>query len=295
MSLGRVIVSKPAIFRSTLVCILAVAASGFGSDLDDRLNQRLKGGWATLEVEAYSACAGTYSDNHVGDAGVSGKAQYRFEAGELVKIDKVNAKRQRVDVLLTLAVPYRISRVDGPFELFDERRCQVQLIVPVPREEIKAGDDAAVVSRLEEVITLYLTLDDARDSDSWNGRETEALPSDYDQTLERYAVWQAEQTNAAVNDAIRRAVDDAADIAEDLSDDSDYLAGFAAGAEKMREFNTTDCASLLTASFALHDTKAPDEQEKRWRDGWEDGQELIFNVLLADRLQACRVPVPPAP
>ena len=287
--------SKPALFRSTLVCILAVAASGFGSDLDDRLNQRLKGAWAILEVEVYSACAGTYSDNRVGDAGVAGKAQYRFEAGELVKIDKVNAKRQRVDLLLTLDVPFRTSRVEGPFELFDERQCQVQLIVPVLREEIKAGIDETIVSRFEELITLYPTLDDARDSDSWNGRETEPLPSDYDQTLARYAVWQAEQTNAAVNDAVRRAVNEAADVAEDLSDDSDYLAGFAAGAEKMSTFGTSDCASLLSASLSMHDTKAPEDKEKRWRDGWHDGQELIFNVLLAERLQACRVPVPPAP
>jgi hypothetical protein len=287
--------SKPALFRSTLVCILAVAASGFGSDLDDRLNQRLKGAWAILEVEVYSACAGTYSDNQVGDAGVAGKAQYRFEAGELVKIDKVNAKRQRVDLLLTLAVPFRTSRVEGPFELFDERQCQVQLIVPVLREEIKAGNDETIVSRFEELITLYPTLDDARDSDSWNGRETEPLPSDYDQTLARYAVWQAEQTNAAVNDAVRRAVNEAADVAEDLSDDSDYLAGFAAGAEKMSTFGTSDCASLLSASLSMHDTKAPEDKEKRWRDGWHDGQELIFNILLAERLQACRVPVPPAP
>lgn len=287
--------SKPALFRSTLVCILAVAASGFGSDLDDRLNQRLKGGWAVLEVEVYSACAGTYSDNLVGDAGVAAKAQYRFEAGELVKIDKVNAKRQRVDLLLTLAVQYRTSRVDGPFELFDERECQVQLIVPVPREDVKAGNDGSVVSRLEELITLYPSLDDARDSDSWNGRETQPLPSDYDQTLARYALWRAEQTNAAVNDAVRRAIADAGDVAEDLSDDTDYLAGFAAGAEKMSSFSTTACASLLSASFSLHDTKAPEDNEKRWRDGWQDGQKLIFYVLLAERLQACRVPVPTAP
>jgi hypothetical protein len=287
--------SKPALFRSTLVCILAVAASGFGSDLDDRLNQRLKGAWAILEVEVYSACAGTYSDNQVGDAGVAGKAQYRFEAGELVKIDKVNAKRQRVDLLLTLAVPFRTSRVEGPFELFDERQCQVQLIVPVLREEIKAGNDETIVSRFEELITLFPTLDDARDSDSWNGRETEPVPSDYDQTLARYAVWQAEQTNAAVNDAVRRAVNEAADVAEDLSDDTDYLAGFAAGAEKMSGFGTTDCASLLSTSFSFHDTTPSKDEPKRWRDGWQDGQELIFNVLLAERLQACRVPVPPAP
>jgi len=286
--------SKPVLFRSTLVCILAVAASGFASDLDDRLNQRLKGGWAVLEVEVFSACAGTYSDNQVGDAGVAGKAQYRFEAGEVVKIDKVNAKRQRVDLLVTLDVPFRTSRVDGPFELFDERRCQVQLIVPVPREEIKAGNDAAVVSRFEDLFTLYPSLDDARDSDSWNGRETQPLPSDYDRTLARYAVWQAEQTNAAVNDAVRRAVEDAADVAEDLSDDSDYLAGFAAGAEKMSGFRTTDCASLLSTSFSFHDTTPSKDEPKRWRDGWEDGQELIFNVLLAERLQECRVPVPAA-
>jgi len=287
--------SRPAFFRFTLVCIVSIAATGFASDLDDRLNQRLKGAWAILEVEVYSACAGTYSDNQVGDAGVAGKAQYRFEAGELVKIDKVNAKRQRVDLLLTLEVPFRTSRVDGPFELFDERQCQVQLIVPVLREEIKAGNDEAVVSRFEELIALYPSLDDARDSDSWNGRETEPLPPDYDQTLARYAVWLAEQTNTTVDEAVRRALEDAADVAEDLSDDSDYLAGFAAGAEKMSGFSTTDCASLLSTSFSFHDTAPSKEEPKRWRDGWQDGQELIFNVLLAERLQACRVPVPAAP
>ncbi len=287
--------SRPAFFKMMLVCTLSIAASGFGSDLDDRLNQRLKGAWAILEVEVYSGCAGTYSDNLVGDAGVAAKAQYRFEAGELVKIEKVNAKRQRVDLLLTLAVPYLTSRVDGPFELFDERQCQVQLIVPVPREDVKAGNDAVVVSRFDQLITLYPSLDDARDSDSWNEREIEPLPSDYDQTLARYAAWQAEQTNAAVNDAMRRAVEEAADVAEDLSDDSDYLSGFAAGAEKMSSFSTTDCSSLVATSLASHDTKAPEDKEKRWRDGWQDGQELIFNVLLAERLQTCRVPVPPVP
>jgi hypothetical protein len=287
--------SNPAPIVAALVLALSATAVGSASDLDDRLNQRLRGAWAVLEVEVYSGCAGTYSDNVVGEAGVAGKAPYRFDAGELVKIDKVNAKRQRVDLLLTLAVPLRTSRVDGPFELFDERECQVQLIVPIPREDVKAGNDASVATLLEDLITLYHSLDDARDSDSWNGRETQPLPSDYDQTLARYAAWQAEQTNAAVNDAVRRAIADAADVADDLSDDTDYLAGFAAGAEKMSEFSTTDCMSLLSTSFSFHDTKAPEDKQKRWRDGWQDGQELIFNVLLAERLQVCRVPVPVVP
>jgi hypothetical protein len=234
---------------------LSLAASGFASDLDDRLNQSLRGAWAVLEVEVYSGCAGTYSDNTVGDAGVASKAPQRFEAGELVKIDKVNAKRQRVDLLVSLAAPVRISRVDGPFELFDEKECKVQLIVPVAREDIKSSNDAAIMSRLGNLLTLYPSLDEA----------------------------------------LRRAISDAADVAGDLGDDSDYLAGFAAGAEEMSSFNTTDCGSLIGASLSFHDTSPPKDKPNRWRDGWEDGQELIFNVLLAEGLEACHVPVPSAP
>jgi hypothetical protein len=273
------------------VACFAVAAGA--SELDDRLNQSLRGAWAVLEVEAYSACSGTYSDNQAGAAGVSSKAPNRFSAGELVKIDKVNAKRQRVDLLLTLQVPLRTSRIDGPFELYDERSCQVQLIVPFARVVIKTGDEGPIMSRIGELITLYPSLDEARDSDAWNGREPEPLPDDYDQTLQHHAVWKAEQTNAAVAAAQERALADAADVADDLDDDEDYLAGFAAGAEKMSSFSSTDCSSLLNTSFSYHDSSAPKDKPKRWRDGWEDGQELIFNVLVAERLQACAVPVPP--
>ena len=165
---------------------------------------------------------GTYSDNEVGDAGVAAKAQRRFEAGELVKIDKVNAKRQRVDLLLTLAVPLRTSRIDGPFELFDERECQVQLIVPLAREDVKMGNDTKIAAQLEESITVYPSLEDARESDAWNEREMQPLPADYEQTLQKYTAWKAEQTNAAVSEALHRAIDDAADVADDLSDDADY-------------------------------------------------------------------------
>ena len=270
--------SAPASVRTILTLTLCLAASGFASELDDRLNRRLRGAWAVLETEVYSGCAGTYSDNTVSDAGVASKAPQRFEAGELVKIDKVNAKRQRVDLLVSLAVPLRISHEDGPFELFDEKGCKVQLIVPIPRADIKNGNDGAIFARLGKLFTLFPSLDEARESDAWNGREVEPLPADYDLTLARHAVWKAEQTNAAVEEALHRAISDAADVAEDMS-----------------SFNTTDCASLLGASLSFHDTSPPKDKPKRWRDGWEDGQELIFNVLLAEGLEACRVPVPSAP
>jgi hypothetical protein len=270
-----------------------VTSGASASDLENHLENELRGAWGILEAEVYSACGGTYSDNTIGAAGVASKAGHRFDPGELVKIDKIKVKRQRVDLLVTLAVPIRTSRMDGPFELFDEHECRVQLIFPVARDLVKGGDAKALLDTVRTTVTLFPSLTDARDSDGWNGRELEPLPDDYEATLQRHAAWKAEQTNATVRTGIDRALAAAADIAEDLSDDPDYLAGFADGAEEMSSLTLSDCSSLLGASYMVYHENAPKDRPKRWRDGWDDGQELVFNVLIANRLQGCFVQVPP--
>lgn len=50
---------------------------------------------------------------------------------------------------------------------------------------------------------------------------------------------------------------------------------------------------LINASFSTYRSRASKDRPNHWRDGFDDGQKLIFNVLLADRLTACRVAVPP--
>ncbi len=276
------------------LALLSVSAAG-ASELGDRLDSELKGGWGVLELEVYSSCAGTYSDNEVRAAGVASKAVHRFDAGELVKIDNVKVKHQRVDLMLSLAAPLLVAHMDGPFELYDQRRCQVQLMVYVPREQIKNADVEALLTSIREHLSLFVSYDEAKSSDAWNGRETEALPDGYDDTLLLHAIWQAEQTNIAVYDGIDRALAAAADAADDLDDDADYLAGFATGSEKMSDFAVSDCGSLLRASVSTYRKQAPADQPKRWQSGWDDGQRLIFNVLLADRLRGCTVPVPAVP
>jgi len=265
------------------------------SGLGDRLDRELKGGWGVLEVEVYSACGGTYSDNEVGAAGVASKAPHHFAAGELVKIDNVKVKRQRVDLMLTLDAPLRVSRMDGPFELYDQRSCRVQLMVFVPRELVKSADLNGLLTEVKKHLTLHASRDDAELSGDWNGRETEPLPDDYEETLHRHAVWKAEQTNAAVRDGIDHALSEAAEVVEDLDDDADYLAGFGEGAEKMGGFSVTSCGSLLSVSFTSYRKNAPSDQSRGWKDGWNDGQKLVFHVLLADRLRSCLVPVPAPP
>lgn len=275
-----------------VVFILFLTSAAPASDLGDRLNRELAGGWGVLEVEVYSNCGGTYSDNTVGSVGVSSNAGNRFPEGELVKIDKVKVKRQRVDLLLTLAIPLRRARLDGPFTLYDDLECRAQLIFPVGRDLVKTADAEGILTRIGERVSVFPSLAEAQESDDWNGREPDPLPPDYEMTLQRHAVWQAEQTNAAVRVATDRALAAAADVADDLDDDTDYLAGFAEGAEQMSSFATTECSSLLNASFSVHHKNAPKGRPKRWREGYDDGQELVFNVLLADRLRACTVPVP---
>jgi hypothetical protein len=274
---------------------LMTAGFSSASELGDRLDRELKGGWGVLEVEVYSACGGTYSDNEVGAAGVASKAPRHFAAGELVKIDNVKVKRQRVDLMLTLDAPLRVSRMDGPFELFDQRSCRVQLMVYVPRELVKSADLEGLLTEVRKHVTLYASRDDAELSADWNGRETEPLPDDYEETLHRHALWKAEQTNAAVRDGIDHALSEAAEAVEDLDDDADYLAGFGEGAEKMGGFSVTSCDSLLSISFTSYRKSAPSDQSRGWKDGWNDGQKLVFHVLLADRLRSCLVAVPAPP
>ena len=271
------------------------AALSSASELGDRLDRELKGGWGVLELEVYSACGGTYSDNEVGSAGVASKARNRFAAGELVKIDDVKVKRQRVDLLLTLDAPLRVSRMDGPFELFDQRSCRVQLMVYVPRELVKSANLDALLTEVKKHVTLYASRNDAELSGDWNGREMEQLPDDYEETVQRHAVWKAEQTNAAVRDGIDHALSEAAEAVEDLDDDADYIAGFAEGAEKMSDLTVTNCDSLLNLSFTSYRKNADSEKSRGWKDGWNDGQKLVFHVLLADRLRSCLVPVPAPP
>ena len=275
--------------------MLMVAAFSSASDLGDRLDRELKGGWGVLDVEVYSACGGTYSDNEVGSAGVASKAQHRFAAGELVKIDNVKVKKQRVDLMLTLDAPLRVPRMDGPFELYDQRSCRVQLMVFVPRELVKNEDLEGLLAEVKKYVIMSSSRDEAEMSDEWNGRETEPMPGDYEETLYRHAVWKAEQTNAAVRDGINDALSEAAEAVDDLDDDADYLAGFGEGSGKMAEFSVTSCDSLLSVSFTSYRKSAPSDKSRSWKDGWNDGQKLVFHVLLADRLRSCLVPVPAPP
>ena len=286
--------SRPIVLLTT-ACILLGSMPSPAADLDDQLDRQLRGSWAILEIEVYSSCSGTYSDNRIGAAGVTSKADRRFDAGELVKIDKIKVKRARVDLLTTFSEHILVTTQDGPFELFDERECKAQLIFELPRELIKSGDADTVLAAIHTALSIFSSQSAAMESADWNGREREPYPDDYEQTLARYEQWKAERINVAVTAGIDRSITEATEVADDIESDVDYLDGFAAGAEKMQEIRLSDCARLIDASFASRKKNPPSEKNSAWKRGFEDGQSLVFHLRRASKLKGCYVPVPAAP
>jgi hypothetical protein len=261
--------------------LLPLAAQAAG--LEDTLNSRFQGGWVVVKAPIASSCDGFYNDNDAVGSRVDSKARRRFEAGELARVERVGAKRGRVDVFLDIAEEVLQERHDGPFTLYDPLSCRIQLKVPIPER----ADAAAAEARLAELLELHGSEREAEASPAWNGRRREPFPENYEETLAAYESWKAAQTNAAVQDRMDDAIEEAARINDRLRSDPEYLEGFAAGVEKAKDRVHGDCPGLLRSTFSPEGKGSGD-----WKRGYEDGQRLAWNLELLRKLKECFVPIP---
>jgi hypothetical protein len=258
------------------------------ADLEKDLNARWRAGAVVVRVPIASSCDGFYNDNDVVGNRVDSKARRRFAAGELARVERIGVRRGRADVFLDLAEGVLEEIHDGPFTLYEPQTCKVQLRVPLPDR----ADAQRAEARLAELLELHGSTGEAEASPLWNGRRREPFPEDYEETLAAYESWKAARTNAAVQDRMDDAIEEASRISDRLRSDPEYLEGFAAGVETVRDRSFGDCASLTSTAFSPDSAgggKSPD-----WRRGYEDGQRLAFHLELLRRLKECFVPVPPA-
>jgi hypothetical protein len=294
--------------------LLAVQVARAG-ELQDDLESRWRGAWVVTTADTYSDCAGFYSDNRVNGRLVSGRAHMRFKPGEMAKVDSIDLKRSRLDLRLTLAEPVLASSQDGPFTLYNEAQCKVEMQVELPRDLVKTKDVMGVEALLRPVVERHPSEEQARTSKAWNRRQREAYPADYEETLARHAVWKAEQSNATVQAGIARLIDETSRIPDRISDDPDYLAGFVKGVEAGRAPHPVACTDLMTiaqASPTVYPLAAPStaatasyrkvgtatatssEQEMRRQRGYQDGMRLTVALDAVRRMPGCLVPVPDA-
>lgn len=282
-----------------MMAYLAAFAPALAGDLESSLESRWRGAWVITAVETYSDCAGLATNNRVSGNLVSGRGRLRFHTGEVAKVDRVDLKRSRLDLKLTLAEPLLVARKEGPYTLYDEVRCAIDLEVEVPRELVSGKNVQGIDSTLRPVLERFPTQEEARGSRTWNRRKREPYPADYERTLADYAAWKTEQANAAVQARIDKALEESGRLADRLTDDPDYLKGFAAGVERLRSKELEGCRDLMAADFAGLErppsvaSAVQSEAQQRWSRGYQDGQRLVLALALLRGLPRCFVPVAP--
>lgn len=285
-----------------LAALLLPAAPVLAGDLQEAIGARLRGAFAVTSVEVFSDCAGTYTDNRVNGRLVSGRGRMRFKGGELARIDKIDLKRSRLDVSVSLTEPVLMPRRDGPFTLYDEAWCRLELEVELPRNLVSREDVAGIEALLAPILGRFETEDDARRARGYNGREREAYPADYQMTLARHAAWKAEQVNAGVQARLDEATREAGRINASLAGDAEYLQGFGRGVEAARAIRINGCGDLMAVKLApptragtsYAATGAPPKATRADR-GHDDGYSLVLTLRLLEGLPACFVPVPEIP
>lgn len=275
-------------YLSIFALFLAMTSPVAHADLEDRLNSRWRGAWVIVNGELYSNCDSTYANNRVSGDLIRGNGRVALPTGELAKVRRVDVKRRRVDVFLDLKENVLIEYDEGPFTLYREASCRVELLVDTRgrTKNLGTGDVEALFAPLLE---RYARLTEAEHSANWNRRARQTYPENYEQTLAEYRIWQVEQHNHLVEERINDSIEQASQLLVDVSQDSDFGAGLGYGLVTMKENIRGDCDRLLASNPGTYE-KSYDAPNPTWANGYETGQHLGYYIELARRLRGCFTP-----
>jgi len=279
--------------------LLSGSTPARAGDLQRTMESRWRGAWILTAVDTYSDCSGFHTDNQVSGALVSSKGRFRFRPGELGQVGKVDVKRSRIEILLSLPEPVLTSFRDGPFTLYNENRCLVELDVDLPRSVVSNDDANGVESALKPILGRFNSQEEATQAKTWNHRQRDAYPADYDHTLAEHAAWKAKQANASIQAKLDKAMEETARLSDRITGDPDYLKGFAAGVEAMKAIDLSRCNDLISRDYNGFSTGTTrlaaavgGEAANQYSRGFQDGQRLVFGLESLRRLPSCMVPVP---
>ena len=225
MSARIVFAISPTVAAAVLVGFAPLAQAG----VEDQLESRWEGAWLIIDGQVSSNCNGLGTNNQVNGDLISGRGFREFPPGELGQVKDINVKRRRVDVTIALEEPVLIEYQDGPFTLYREASCKVELQMDFGDERTKDLGVDGIESQFESWFERYARRSDAEDSAAWNERERRDYPVDYEQTLAEYAAWKVEQFNSQIDARIQESADQVQRLIADVSANDDFGAGMAYG------------------------------------------------------------------
>jgi len=284
-----------------LLALPLAAPAALAGGLERNLEQRWRGAWVLTGVDTYSDCSGFHTNNDVSGTLVNSRGRLRFRAGELAQVGKIEVKRSRIELYLGLPEPVLTSFKDGPFTLYNEARCLIELDVNLPKSVLQSDDVDAVEAALRPIAGRFGSQEEASQSKTWNHRRRDAYPADYDRTLAEHAAWKAKQANASIQARLDQAMQETTRLSDRITSDPDYLKGFASGVEAMKGIDLNGCNQLMSrdySNFASGPTRVASalggEAASRYGRGYQDGQRLVFGLESLRRLPSCMIPVPDA-
>ena len=205
---------------SALLFVVAFPAAH--ADLQDRLNSRWRGAWVIVNAELYSNCDSTYTNNRVNGDLIRGIGRVTLSTGELARVHKVDVKRRRIDILLDLNESILIEYQDGPFTLYREASCRVELLVDTGGQRTKKLGTGDIEALFAPWLERYTRQTQAEHSANWNRRARQAYPENYEQTLAEYRIWQVEQHNQLVEERINDSIEQASQLLVAVSENGDF-------------------------------------------------------------------------
>lgn len=256
-------------------------AAAARADVESELKSEIVNWFALTRAPLASECTDHYTDNQVTGGRISGGSGERFAAGELVQIDNVKVGTfSGLDVNLSLVEPYRLSFEDGPFEVYEQRRCRAQLHFDVPREVRK--DAGRARAAIEAALALYDHEGAAKKDPAWNRRKVEPFPANWEATKREWEVWKRSQRNRRVREKTESVLEQADRVLAYMANDEKYLASFGAGARARDSESWSSCEAMLDAGFYVSGSGADSR-------GWADGQLVAWSTHLARALQDCYI------
>ncbi len=270
--------------RTLLLASSLAAAAPLFADAEGDLRAHWQGSIVLLRTPTRSECTDHFTDNAVSGGRVVKGEGLGFAAGEIANVDKIEVTWTRIDVSLTLLEPFRVTWKDGPYTLYDQRRCRVQLNLEVPREVRK--DSAKAIAAVAELLDPFASAAAARHAAAYNRRQVEPYPADWDRTRAEYEAWHAARINAAVHDRIETLSAEGQAMLDRARDDGDYLRCFGKGA-RSRSYQTFGSCPAVLDSYFIASGSCENQR------GFEDGQHLAWAIGMVRALNACTVPAPP--
>lgn len=249
------------------------------------------GRWVVLRTASFSDCDGGYTNNRLRGTLPGSRGAHRLEPGEVGQVDNLHLRRSRVDLLVGLAEPLRVELRDGPFQLFEQRECRIELQLPAPRSAVRGGDLGQLGALLTAAVEPHPSAAAAAASPLASGRRVEPLPPDHQERWIAYRAWQLEQLGRALRERLATALDRIDRLLAGTARGPSYAEGLLEGARELDREPRADCPELPDLLFSPRRGAPPaelgEDDRRDWQRGWEDGQRLAFEVALAQRLERC--------